>query len=106
MGETLSNESKKNFVHSKAVVLLFLIHCLMCLTLFVGVLFLALVLSVTFQMIQFRSHCCGVLCLILFCYALLSVLSSFAIILRELTTLLFFVFYRLCPVALPSGAIG
>ena len=47
-------------VRSKAVVLLLLIYCLMCFSLFVVV-----------------------LCLYLFCYALLCVYSSFAIILKR-----------------------
>ena len=55
----------------------------------------------------------GVLCLSLFCYALLCVHSSFAIILkgkRKLAALLVLsyrcVFYYKCSVALPHGAMG
>ena len=54
----------------------------------------------------------GVLCLYLFCYALLCVQSSFAIILkrkRKLVALLLFLqmyFYFKCSVALPHHAVG
>ena len=55
----------------------------------------------------------GVLCSSLIWYALLYVLSSFAIILtmmRELVALLFIVFgmycYSECPMAFPYGAVG
>ena len=55
----------------------------------------------------------GVLCLSLFCYALLCVHSSFAIILkrkRKLVALLLlsiqmYCYYK-CSVALPQGAVG
>ena len=53
----------------------------------------------------------GVLCLSLFCYALLSVHSSFAIILkrkRKLVALLVLQMYCYCncSMALPHGAVG
>ena len=56
----------------------------------------------------------GVLCLSLFCYALLCVHSSFAIILkrkRKLVALLLLSYrmmycYYICSVALPHGAVG
>ena len=54
----------------------------------------------------------GVLCLSLFCYALLCAHLSFAIILkrrRKLVALLFVLqmyCYYICPVALPHGAVG
>ena len=50
----------------------------------------------------------GVLCLSLFCYALLCVHSSFAIILkkkRNLVALLMYCYYK-CSVAFPHGAVG
>ena len=77
-------------VHSKAVVLLLFIYCLMCFPLFMGV-----------------------LCLSLFWYALLCDLSSFAIILKRKreSWLLFFycptdVLSCKCSVALPNVAVG
>ena len=51
----------------------------------------------------------GVLCLSLFCYALLCVLSSFAIILKRKRKLVAFLSYRYivkCSVALPGGTVG
>ena len=56
----------------------------------------------------------GVLCLSLFCYALLCVHSSFAIILKRkrklvalllLTCRMIYCYYK-CSVALPHGAVG
>ena len=50
----------------------------------------------------------GVLCLSLFCYALLCVHSSFAITLkrkRKLDDLLLLSYYK-CSVTLPHGAVG
>ena len=77
-------------VPSKAVVLLLLIYCLMYFPLFVGV-----------------------LCLSLFCYALLCVHFSFAIILKRNRQLVVFCIivlqmycYHKCSVALPHGAVG
>ena len=51
----------------------------------------------------------GVLCLSLFCYTLLCVQSSFAIIVkrkRKLVALLLMYCYYKCSVALPHGAVG
>ena len=79
-------------MRSKAVVLLLLIYCLMFFPLFVGV-----------------------LCLYLFCYALIYVHSSFAITLmrkRKLVALLLHCIllrrscYYKCSVALPHAAVG
>ena len=75
-------------VRSKAVVLLLLIYYLMYFPLFVGV-----------------------LCLSLFCYALLCVLSSFVIIFTRKRELVAFIVlrmacYRKCFVSLPHGAVG
>ena len=76
----------QNWLSEKAVVLLLLIHC-----------FVYLPLSVR------------VPCWSFFWFALLYVLSSFAIILtrkRELVYLLVLSCYCKCPVALPHGAVG
>ena len=67
-------------VHPKVVVLLLLIYCLIYFPLFVGV-----------------------LCLSLFCYALLCVHSSFAIIFKRKKKLIALV---LLSVALPPGAVS
>ena len=77
-------------VHSKAVGLLLLIYCLMYFPLFVGV-----------------------LCLSLFCYALLCVHSSFAIILKRKRKLVALILLShrcivtiICSVAVPHGNVG
>ena len=50
----------------------------------------------------------GVLCLHLFCYALLCVHSSFAIILKRMRKIIVLqmYYYSKCSVALPHGALG
>ena len=86
---TLSHKVKVTPL-TQTVAMLLLVYCLMCFPLFVGV-----------------------LCLYLFCYALLCVHSSFAINLEEeekagcfaIIVLQMYCYYK-CYVALPHGTVG